>query len=90
MQTSTGSSTFFGRERELTELSTALDSTFESHGGLTMLVGEPGIGKTRLTEELVILANERGVPTAWGTCYEGGTTPPYWPWIQATTERMKS
>ena len=67
----------------MAELTTALDGALEGHGGLVMLVGEPGIGKTRLTEELTAVARDRDALVAWGACYEDGGTPPYWPWTQA-------
>ena len=35
-----------------------------------MLAGEPGIGKTRTSQELAALAEERGVQVLWGRCYE--------------------
>ena len=74
---------FIGREQEMAELIEALDSAEGGHGGLVMLVGEPGIGKTRLGEELETVALERGVHLAKAACYEGGSAPPYWPWTQA-------
>src|SRR5438093_750809 len=45
-------------------------------------VGEAGIGKTRLVEELAREAAERGHLVVWGRCWEGEGAPPYWPWIQ--------
>jgi DNA-binding CsgD family transcriptional regulator len=74
---------FVGRELEMAELAAALDAAIEGRGGLTLLAGEPGIGKTRLVEELAVIANDRGVLCAWGDCHESGATPPYWPWAQA-------
>jgi serine/threonine protein kinase len=38
---------FVGREKELERLRKAFDEAFAGRGGLVMLVGEPGIGKTR-------------------------------------------
>lgn len=37
--------------------------------------GEPGIGKTRLLEELAPMAHERGACVLWGRCYEGEAAP---------------
>jgi len=71
-----------GRDRELAELEAALDRSGESLGGIVMLAGEPGIGKTRLTEELESIAISRGFKVGRGTSFDGGSTPPYWPWIQ--------
>ena len=82
MPTATGTDPFIGREREMAELTTALDGALEGRGGLVMLAGEPGIGKTRLSEEIAAIAKDRGALVAWGACYEGGTAPPYWPWTQ--------
>jgi len=72
---------FVGRERELAELRAALEET-SAHGRLFLISGEPGIGKTRLADELAAEAREHGVRVAWGRCWEGGGTPAYWPWIQ--------
>ena len=38
---------FVGRQREMAELTAALDAALSGQGRLVMLVGEPGIGKTR-------------------------------------------
>ena len=78
-----GPGALIGREGEMSLLSRALGSALDGNGGLAMLVGDPGIGKTRLTQEVVSVAQDRGFGTAVGVCYEGGTTPPYWPWTQA-------
>lgn len=51
-------------------------------GQLFLLVGEPGIGKTRLAEELAERVAARGSETLWGRCWEHGGAPPFWPWIQ--------
>ena len=42
---------FVGRLRELTELSAVLVGSSAGRGGLFMVTGEPGIGKSRLMEE---------------------------------------
>ena len=48
-----------------------------------MLVGEPGIGKTRTVEELATYARVRGAPVYWGRCRDEEGAPAYWPWVQA-------
>ncbi|MCI0860280.1 MAG: DUF2791 family P-loop domain-containing protein, partial [Chloroflexi bacterium] len=73
---------FVGREQEMAELKAALDDALSGHGRLVMLVGEPGIGKTRTTQELASYAENRGAKVLWGRCYEEEGTPPYWPWVQ--------
>ncbi len=73
---------FVGRERELEELSTGLADAQAGRGRLFLLVGEPGIGKTRLADELGRRAVAGGARVPWGRCWEGGGAPAYWPWTQ--------
>ena len=73
---------FVGRRQEMGELVAALDDALEGRGRLVMLVGEPGIGKTRIAQELASISGERGAQVLWGRCYEGEGAPPYWPWVQ--------
>ena len=73
---------FVGRQREMAELRAALDAAMSGHGRMVMLVGEPGIGKTRTAQELAALAEERGAQVFWGRCHEEQGAPPYWPWVQ--------
>ncbi len=53
-----------GRDRELSVLVDALDGASRSQGGLVVLVGEPGIGKTALLGEIARIATGRGWVTA--------------------------
>jgi tetratricopeptide (TPR) repeat protein len=74
--------TFVGRQRELAILRAGLDDAIKGRGRLFLLSGEPGIGKSRMAEELSREATERGVRVVWGRCWEGGGAPAYWPFIQ--------
>jgi predicted ATPase/class 3 adenylate cyclase len=74
---------FVGREVELERLRKAFDEAVSGRGGLVMLVGEPGIGKTRTTQQLETYAKMRGAQVLWGRTHESAGAPPYWPWIQA-------
>ena len=73
---------FVGRTLELAQLGFALDLAASGQGTLATVVGEPGIGKTRLCQELAVVAAERGIWVPCGYCYEGEGAPAYWPWIQ--------
>jgi hypothetical protein len=73
---------FVGRERELVELTSALEGLEAGRGSLFLLSGEPGIGKTRLADELASRAAARGISVAWGAAWDGGGAPLLWPWIQ--------
>jgi predicted ATPase len=75
-----------GREAEFGELVAALDDAREGRGLVFFLTGEPGIGKTRLMQELTRIARERGFQVAAGRCWEEGGAPAYWPWIQAVRQ----
>src|SRR5438067_63107 len=73
---------FVGRHHELVELRAGLEDAATGRGRFFLVVGEAGIGKTRLVEELAREAAERGHLVLWGRCWEGEGAPPYWPWIQ--------
>ena len=69
-----------GREVELRQAIAALDEA-RAAARVVLVEGEPGIGKTRLLEELTAEARRRGVTVLWGHAYEGGATPAFWPWL---------
>ena len=81
-ETPAASAGFVGRRREMGQLTSALQDALSGQGRLVMLVGEPGIGKTRTAQELAVIAEQRGARVLWGRCYEGEGAPPYWPWVQ--------
>jgi len=74
---------FVGRRRELEILSGKLDLACSRHGSVAMLVGEPGVGKTRVAQEFADRAAERGAVVLAGCCFEGDWQPPYGPWVEA-------
>src|ERR687898_1771136 len=74
---------FVGRERELDQMREAVDSALAGRGSLQLLVGEPGIGKTRAAEELATYARVSGARVYWGRCREDEGAPAFWPWVQA-------
>lgn len=76
--------TFVGRERELKQAQSIFDQALSGQGALSMVVGEPGIGKTALCEQLATYAALRGGRTLVGHCYEEGShSLPYLPFIEA-------
>jgi DNA-binding SARP family transcriptional activator len=74
---------FVGRERELTALEAALGAALEGRGSVHLIGGEPGIGKSRLADEVSRRARADGARVLWGRCWEAGGAPAYWPWVQA-------
>ena len=73
---------FVGRAGELAALTADLDAAVAGRGGVVLVAGEPGIGKTRLAEELAVRATARGAVVLWGRCWEGAGAPSFWPWVQ--------
>ena len=88
-QTQSGT-VFVGRDRELRELLDALDDAKSGRGRVILLGGEPGIGKSRLADELAIRARDRGCQVLWGHCWEDAGAPAYWPWVQALRAYLRS
>src|SRR5207244_3468924 len=77
-------STFVGREQELKQLQAAFDAAVSGQGALTLVVGEPGIGKTALCEQLATYVAVRGGRTLVGHCYEEGSLSlPYLAFVEA-------
>src|SRR6266700_4965018 len=76
-----GERSFVGRARELEQILAGLDDTLAGRGRLYLLTGEPGIGKTRLTDEIATGAARRGLTVVWGRSWEAGGAPAYWPWL---------
>ena len=63
---------FVGRERELADILGAFDDARSGTGRLVLLTGEPGIGKSRLADELAAHAQARGTTRALGSLLGGG------------------
>lgn len=76
--------TFVGREAELWQLQAVFDGAVGGRGALVAILGEPGIGKTSLCEQLAGYAASRGGRTLVGHCYEAGSLSlPYLPFVEA-------
>jgi tetratricopeptide (TPR) repeat protein/archaellum biogenesis ATPase FlaH len=75
---------FVGREPELKQLQAAFDGAMSGQGALMMVMGEPGIGKTALSEQLATYVTLRGGRTLVGHCYEEGSLSlPYLAFVEA-------
>ncbi|MGH7899635.1 MAG: ATP-binding protein [Candidatus Binatia bacterium] len=81
---------FVGRARELDDLQTELSEAASGRGRLILVSGEPGIGKTRLAEELADHARAAGALVVWGRCWEGEGAPAFWPWVQVIRRLSES
>jgi tetratricopeptide (TPR) repeat protein len=75
---------FVGRESELKQLQNTFDGAVSGQGALTMVVGEPGIGKTAICLQLATYVTLRGGKTLVGHCYEEGSLSlPYLAFVEA-------
>jgi len=63
-------SAFIGREKEFAELQRRLNAAISGDCQFAVVAGEPGVGKTRLLEELRNLARVRKVRTLYGRFIE--------------------
>ncbi len=69
-----------GREHEVAELLGRRSAALAGHGGLALVTGPPGIGKTRLAEELAARARQDGHRVLWGRGVDDRGAPPLWLW----------
>jgi DNA-binding CsgD family transcriptional regulator len=75
---------FVGRAHELLEASRALGEAPAGRGAAVLIAGEAGIGKTRLTAELIARARDSGFEVRVGHCIDlVGTELPYRPFVDA-------
>src|SRR5262245_57960094 len=80
---------FVGRQPELATLLARLDDAAAGKGGIALLSGEAGIGKTRSARAFATIAEQRHTRVLWGHCYEGDWSPPYAPWIEAISSFVR-
>jgi diguanylate cyclase (GGDEF)-like protein len=63
-----GLAPLIGREAERTRLTARWQRARDGHGGVAVVSGGPGLGKTRLMEELAQLVRRQGRPVLWADC----------------------
>jgi len=77
---------FVGRTAALERLSAQFEAVSNGRGGVAIVLGEPGLGKTRLLEEFADLARQRGAMVLRGACYDGEWQRPYGPFVEIILE----
>lgn len=75
-----------GRESELEALDGVLRRTTSGQPGWAVIVGEAGIGKSRLIAELTARARAADMTVVAATCSADTGAPPLWPWSQVLTQ----
>ena len=77
-----------GRHAEHDRLARHLQDAARGVGALALLGGEPGVGKTRLAEDLLGEARDQGLLALTGRCYEAGTTP-FSPFVDIVEQMLR-
>ncbi|WP_328475154.1 AAA family ATPase [Actinoplanes sp. NBC_00393] len=77
---------FVGRGRELDLVQDTVAAARHGEGGLVLVSGESGVGKTSFCRQVVFRARRGGLAVAWGSCWSDGGAPPLWPWQSILTE----
>ncbi|MFZ5878302.1 MAG: ATP-binding protein [Chloroflexota bacterium] len=72
-----------GRESDRAALLPFIEGVFHKLGGLLLLEGEAGVGKTRLLQEMAREAEWRGAQVLWGHARETQGLKPYAPLVEA-------
>jgi DNA-binding CsgD family transcriptional regulator len=73
-----------GRAGELKVIGALVTALVHGHGGVLVIEGPPGIGKSRLLTEVMALADKRGVRTLLGEAFEYQQTVPFFALFMAT------
>ncbi|GAA4194743.1 ATP-binding protein [Microbispora amethystogenes] len=71
-----------GREHPAALLRAEIGRAVASHGGLVLVAGEAGIGKTTLVASVAEEARRLGALVLGGSCWDSDSAPGYWPWVQ--------
>ncbi|MFJ6673750.1 ATP-binding protein [Actinosynnema sp. NPDC091369] len=71
-----------GRDHAVGVLRAEVERAVASHGGLVLVAGEAGIGKTTLVTAAAEQARRLGALVLGGSCWDSDSAPGYWPWVQ--------
>lgn len=71
------------RDWEMTALQDLYDQAKSGIGSVALVIGEAGIGKTRLINEFTDWVLSNGAALFYSTCYEGAISVPFGPWVEA-------
>lgn len=77
-----------GRDAEREQLRRRIEAACAGEGGLALIEGEEGVGKTRLAQEAARMAEWRGAKTLWGRCRDLEAASAYGPLIEALDREL--
>lgn len=78
-----GHTPYIGRSEERSLLRQALRRAVAGSGGLALIAGEAGLGKTRIVDEVAAEAKAAGMFVVWGHCHDMEGALPYVPFVEA-------
>jgi DNA-binding CsgD family transcriptional regulator/tetratricopeptide (TPR) repeat protein len=79
-----------GRQRELSSLWSQFEESLKGSLRVALVAGEPGIGKTRLMQEVAERAEQRGALVLSGGASEAEGMPPYLPFLEALGQHIRA
>ena len=74
---------YFGRVPEMSHLVGRFEDAAAGRGGVVLLAGEPGIGKSHALQQLAGVARASSATVLSGRCVEGTWVPPFRPFAEA-------
>ncbi|MEU4544594.1 AAA family ATPase [Nonomuraea dietziae] len=90
MRTHDAGPELIGREHPAELLRAEISRVTGSHGGLVLVTGEAGIGKTTLVTSAAEQARGQGALVLSGSCWHSDAAPGYWPWVQVIRALRRS
>ena len=75
-----------GRDAAINVMQTVLSRARDGHGGILVIGGEAGIGKSRLLRETAVAAHQQGFAVFRGACFEADRSTPYAPLLDLIRE----
>lgn len=75
-----------GRDKEIVRLQELVKLCANGKGQVIGIMGEPGIGKSRLVQEFIKISKENGYQICVGNCLSYGSAFSYHPWTQILTD----
>jgi len=79
-----------GRQRELSSLWSQFEESLKGSLRVALVAGEPGIGKTRLMQEVAERAEQKGALVLSGGASEAEGMPPYLPFLEALGQHIRA
>lgn len=83
-------SPFVGRRAELDRITDAIRRAVQGHGGVVLVSGEAGVGKSRLVQEAETVARREGMLALVGRCLDTDAAPPYQPLVEQIEQALRT